>query len=192
MGGPAAEPAAPEHATVVVSRRVRPGCEAPFQAWAEGLGQELARFPGHRTCQLIPPVREAQPEWVFVFTFDSAKSLQAWIASSTRTQWLARLEPMVEGPDTAQVISGLEALFGLLPPNVAAPPPVWKVAASVLVGLYPASLLNALFLAPLVKDLPVPLRVLISVVVVVAAMTWVVMPLVTRLLRSWLYPGHRS
>jgi hypothetical protein len=95
---------------------------------------------------------------------------------------------MVEGPDTGHVISGLEALFGILPPDVAPPPPVWKVAVSVVAGLYPVSLLNALFLAPLLKDLPVALRVLVSVAVVVAGMTWVVMPLVTRLLRFWLYP----
>jgi antibiotic biosynthesis monooxygenase (ABM) superfamily enzyme len=188
MGGQPSGSTTQEHATVVVSRRVLPGFEAPFQEWAVGFEQEMAQFPGHKGCQLISPVMEAQPEWVFVFTFDSAKSLQAWIASETRSRWLARLAPMVEGPDTAQVISGLETLFGLLPPNVAAPPPVWKVAVSVLVGLYPASLLNAHFLAPVLKDLVLPLRVFISVTVLVLAMTWVVMPLVTRLLRPWLYP----
>jgi hypothetical protein len=135
-------------------------------------------------------VGDAQPEWVFVFTFDSPRSLQAWVASPARAQWLAQVEPLVEGQDQAQIISGLEALFGILPPTVAPPPPVWKVAVSVLVGLYPTSLINAVFLAPLIQDLPLPLRVLLSVATLVGLMTWVVMPLVTRALRPWLYPGH--
>jgi antibiotic biosynthesis monooxygenase (ABM) superfamily enzyme len=177
-------------ATVVVSRRVRPGCEEAFQAWAEGFEREMARFPGHVNCQFVPPVGVAQPEWVFVFTFDSPWSLQAWVSSPIRAHWLAQVESLVEGQGQAQVISGLEALFGILPPTVAPPPPVWKVAVSVLVGLYPMSLLNAAFLVPLVQHLPLPVRVLLSVVALVILMTWVVMPLVTRALRPWLYPGH--
>lgn len=181
-------PAAGTQTTVVVSRRVRPGSEEAFRAWAAGFEREMALFPGHVNCQLVPPVGEAQLEWVFVFTFDSPRSLQAWVESPARGRWLTEVEPLVEGQDQAQIISGLEALFGLLPPTVAPPPPVWKVAVSVLVGLYPTSLLNAAFLAPLLQGLPLPLRVLTSVVVLVALMTWVVMPLVTRALKPWLYP----
>lgn len=176
--------------TVVVSRRVRPGSEEAFRAWAAGFEREMALFPGHVGCQLVPPVGEAQLEWVFVFTFDSPRSLQAWVSSPVRARWLAQVEPLVEGQDQAQLISGLEALFGLLPPSVAPPPPVWKVAVSVLVGLYPTSLLNAVFLTPLLQELPLAIRVLVSVVAVVALMTWVVMPLVTRALKPWLYPGR--
>ncbi len=183
-------PGAQVPATVVVSRKVRPGCEDAFREWAFGFEQEMARFPGHVNCQFVPPVGDAQPEWVFVFTFDSARSLQAWVASPTRAQWLTQVAPLVEGQDQAQIISGLEALFGILPPTVAPPPPVWKVAVSVLLGLYPTSLLNATLLVPLIQDLPLPFRVLLSVVTLVVLMTWVVMPLVTRALRPWLYPGH--
>ena len=188
MTGPSAASDAKHPATVVLSRRLLAGHEDAFRRWAAGLEQEMAGFPGHVRCELVPPVGEAQAEWVFVFTFDSPASLQRWLASPERAGWLERLAPMVEGPDTAHVISGLEALFGVLPPDVAPPPPVWKVAVSVLAGLYPVSLLNALFLAPAVKGLPLPVRVLVSAGTVVMAMTWVVMPLVTRLLRPWLYP----
>ena len=62
---------------------------------------------------------------------------------------------------------------------------------TVLLGLYPASVLNQAFLAPLLQPLPLPVRALVSTVVVVAVMTWGVMPLVTRLLKPWLYPSTR-
>ena len=175
--------------TVVVSRLVRPGHEHDFERWAEGFGQAMAAFPGHVSCRLVPPVAGAQREWIFVFTFDSAASLKAWVESDIRADWLARARAMVVEEGPARVVSGLESLFGLLPPSVAPPPPVWKVAVSVLVGLYPVSLLNAVFLAPRLGGLPLAWRVLVSAVVVVGLMTWVVMPTVTRLLRRWLYPG---
>lgn len=177
--------------TVVVARRVRPGQEAAFAAWAEGFTREVTSRPGCVSCQLVPPLGRAQPEWVFVSTFDDPQNLRAWIESPEREAWLARAEPMVEGEAHAQIISGLEQLFGLLPPSVAPPPPVWKVAASVLAGLFPLTLANMAFIGPALRDWPLVPRALVTAALMVLLMTWVVMPLVTRLLKPWLYP-HRG
>ena len=177
--------------TVVIVRRVKPGCEAEFVAWTEGFTAALASFPGCVQCRALPPVPGAQPEWVFVFAFQTPQDLRAWIGSEVRRDWLARADALVERYGQAQVSSGIEQLFSLLPPDVAPPPPVWKVAVTVLLGLYPASVLNQAFLAPLLQPLPLPVRALVSTVVVVAVMTWGVMPLVTRLLKPWLYPSTR-
>ncbi|OQA30132.1 MAG: hypothetical protein BWY56_02562 [Acidobacteria bacterium ADurb.Bin340] len=174
--------------TVVVARRVRPGCEDVFQEWADGFTREVTSRAGCLTCQLVPPLGKAQPEWVFVSTFDTPQNLRAWIESPERAQWLAQAEPLVEGPGEAQVISGLEQLFGLLPPTVAPPPPVWKVAVSVLVGLYPLTLFSQAVLGPLLGGWPLPVRGAVSAVLMVILMTWVVMPGVTRALKPWLYP----
>jgi len=173
---------------VVVARRVRPGCEDAFQEWADGFTREVTSRAGCLTCQLVPPLGKAQPEWVFVSTFDTPQNLRAWIESTERAQWLAQAEPLVEGPGEAQVISGLEQLFGLLPPTVAPPPPVWKVAVSVLLGLYPLTLFSQAVLGPLLGGWPLPVRGAVSAVLMVILMTWVVMPGVTRALKPWLYP----
>lgn len=178
-------------ATVVLSRRIKAGKEAEFRAWIAGFNGVMATYPGHLSGQVVPPVEGAQAEWVFVYTFDTPQNLRAWLESEDRRQWLEKAEPLVESQGPAQLISGLEQLFGLLPPDVAPPPPVWKVAASVMVGLFPISLLNALFLAPLLKPLPLLPRTLVGTVLIVMLMTWVVMPGVTRLLKPWLYPGVR-
>jgi uncharacterized protein len=174
--------------TVVLSRRIRTGREADFLQWAEGFHAVMASHPGFRSGQVVPPVEGAQPEWVFVYTFDSPGDLRRWLASEDRRIWLARAEPMVAFQGPAQVTSGLEQLFGLLPE--APPPPVWKVATSVVLGLFPLSVLNQLYLAPRLGSLPLLPRALLSTVIVVGLMTWVVMPGVTRLLRPWLYPGR--
>jgi uncharacterized protein len=45
-------------------------------------------------------------------------------------------------------------------------------------------------LTPLIRTLPLVVRLGITTLATVPLMTWVVMPRVTRLLRRWLYPGQ--
>jgi len=178
--------------TVVLSRRIKPGKEEAFREWIQGFHAVMATHPGHRSGQVVPPVEGVQSEWVFVYTFDSPQNLRAWLESEDRRLWLAQAEPLVASQGPAQLISGLEQLFGLLPPDVAPPPPVWKVASSVVLGLFPVTVLNYLFLAPRLKPLPVVPRAFLGTVIVVTLMTWVVMPGVTRLLKPWLYPSRKQ
>ena len=175
-------------ATVVLSRRIKPGKEDEFRAWIAGFDVVMATYPGHLSGQVVPPVEGAQAEWVFVYTFDTPQNLRTWLESEDRRVWLAKAEPLVESQGPAQLISGLEQLFGLLPPDVAPPPPVWKVAASVMAGLFPLTLFNMVLLAPLTHDWPLVPKALFTATLMVILMTWVVMPGVTRLLKPWLYP----
>ena len=178
-------------ATAILARRVRPGQEPAFQAWGRAFGEAMAAFPGFRDCRLVPPIAGGQAEWVFVVTFDGSGTLRAWLDSEVRRTWLARAEPLVEESGPLQVVSGLEALFGLLSPSVARPPAVWKLAAVTLVALYPVALLNGWAIAPRLQGLPLPVRALVASVVTVAVMTWGIMPLATRAFRHWLYPSLR-
>jgi uncharacterized protein len=45
---------------------------------------------------------------------------------------------------------------------------------------------------PLLKDLPLAMRLGITIAVTVPLVTWMVMPRVTRLLQRWLYSEHRA
>lgn len=173
---------------VVLSRKIRPEREGDFKAWIEGFNRELGRFPGHLGSQVIPPVEGGNAEWVFVYTFETPQQLRVWLDSDVRKDWLKGLEPMVLSQSPMRVMSGLEQLFGLLPPDVAPPPPVWKVAVSVFAGLFPLTIINQLWLGPFLSPLPLFLRGFLSASIMVISMTWLVMPIVTRLLKPWLYP----
>ena len=174
--------------TVVISRRVRPGREAEFRVWAEGIHAVMATHAGFRSGQVVPPVEETQPDWVFVNTFDSPQNLRLWLTSADRRVWMARAEPLLASQGPARVTGGLEQLFGLPPASEAPLPPVWKVAVSVIMGLFPLTVLVYQFLTPVIKSLPLVPRAFASAVIVGNLMTWVVMPGVTRLLKPWLYP----
>jgi uncharacterized protein len=65
---------------------------------------------------------------------------------------------------------------------------MWLVS---LVAVYPLVLLFQWALAPLVERLPLPVRAALFPLVLLTLMTFVVMPLVTRVLRSWLGPRPR-
>ena len=57
-----------------------------------------------------------------------------------------------------------------------------------LVAVYPLVLAFQVLLVPRVTRLPLPLRALLFPLVLLTLMTFVVMPVVTRLLRRWLGP----
>ena len=61
------------------------------------------------------------------------------------------------------------------------------MAVATLVGVYPTSLLLSLTLGKIVHSWPLFARSLIIAGCMVALLTWVVMPNVTKLLRKWLH-----
>jgi antibiotic biosynthesis monooxygenase (ABM) superfamily enzyme len=181
-----------EPVTVVTSRRVRPGREAEFENWLEGIGREAQRFPGFIDGRIIRPKDHAHPEYVIVFKFDSYSHLKAWNKSPIRRDWLQRVRPLVLDEYREQVLTGLEQWFTLSHQPGLAPPPRYKMAAMTLMVLYPLALVLGRLFAPVVAPVPTVLRPLPVMATMVLLTTYVVMPRVTRLFRRWLYPGEHS
>ena len=91
---------------------------------------------------------------------------------------------LTEGEPVYRQLHGLEAWFRS-PHN---PPPRWKMAVATLLGVYPVSLLIGVLLSPTLRKLPLVLNLFVVSAIIVGLLTWVVMPLVTRLLHAWLNP----
>ncbi len=64
--------------------------------------------------------------------------------------------------------------------------PRWKLALLTWLGAYAVILLVLAIAGPAIAHWPVPLRALLLSAVMVAAMTWVIVPLMMRLFRPWL------
>ena len=190
----------PERPAIVIARRPKAGLEEAFQAWAEGIYRVMSEQPGFQSYQSVPPVPGESREWYFVFTFDTPESLKGWLESETRARWQALSMPLTEGPGHARVVSGMETLFGLPSPEESEPPAVWKLALATELGLAPTVfavgllLMNLGFYASWGQggQWGIWWQVLLSTSLCVSLMTWVVMPLLTRLLRRWLYPASSS
>jgi antibiotic biosynthesis monooxygenase (ABM) superfamily enzyme len=71
----------------------------------------------------------------------------------------------------------------------AASPPRFKLALLTWAGAYAVITLILVVLGPLMAPWPLPLRTLLISGLMVVALTWAVIPLLTRLFRGWLTTG---
>ena len=173
--------------TVIVTRRVKPGCEARFEAWLEEVRTAATRFPGHQGVTVVGPSDPARPEYLIVFRFDTQAHLDAWRRSSVRRALFERSAALAEEPPQERTMGGLETWFALPGGQVVRPPARWKTWALSSAAIYPLITAITLGIGPLLGPLPIPLRFLITVPVLGALMTWLVMPALTRALSRWLY-----
>ena len=65
-------------------------------------------------------------------------------------------------------------------------PPKWKFAVMVWLAIYPAITVLQFLIGDVLVRLPVPLRTLILTGILVPLMVFVLLPLLRRLLGSWL------
>jgi uncharacterized protein len=176
--------------TTTVARRVRPGHEAFYERFLEGIIAAASQFPGHLGVEVLRPQSAATGEYRTVYRFDTTEHLRAWLDSDEHAAWLERAEPHVIGPMRTSFVTGLETWFTLPGQPGAAPPPPCKMALLTWITIFPLITAIVAITGPLLEKLPLAVRLGITTGIAVPLMTWVVMPRVTRLLRGWLYPRH--
>jgi antibiotic biosynthesis monooxygenase (ABM) superfamily enzyme len=179
-----------EHAvTVLISRDVKPGCEAEFERVTQMLMQAAGRSKGYLGAQLIHPGEDPEVEdtmYHVVLAFDRQSNLDAWHDSPERQQGLAAMALFIEGSPSIKAMSGLGLWFRTTQPS----PPRWKVAVVTWLGICPTVYVVFLLTGELMKSWSLLPRTIVLTVAVVVIMTWGVAPQLTRLLRSWLF-SHR-
>jgi uncharacterized protein len=169
--------------TVVVTWRIRRGCEPEFEAWRREISTAALKFPGHMGIDVILP-GATRGEYVVVFRFDTYQHLRAWQESDIRRELLKKAEPFRESEPTYRLESGLEYWFA--PPGTPTSPPRWKMALVTVIGVWPVSMLVPWLLNPFIASLPRPLKALVVSVGIVIVLTWAAMPVLVKLLRPWL------
>ncbi len=171
----------------MVTRRVNRGHEAEYEAWLKGINKAAAAFPGFLGVNVIRPPGGVGREYVSIFRFDSYVHLKRWEESAERRQWLARLgDDMIECEAREQSLTGLEFWFTASALPCLAPPRYKMVIVLVPVIFCMLNLLSPVFSVLLHGVAPL-LRSLIVVAAQVTLMTYLIMPLLTRLLSRWLF-----
>ncbi len=172
-----------EACTAVISQRVRPGQLAEFRAAEATIAAAMSRFPGFVSLSHAEPVEGVQSEYVVSITFASRADLDAWLESESRREVLSLVEPYIEGERTLNVIGGFGGWF-VAEDN--RPPKKWKQAAAVLLALYPTTFTLSLLQNWIAPDAQWMIALFASNVIGIAALTWVLMPPLTRVLDGWL------
>jgi uncharacterized protein len=176
---------------IAITMRVRKPRVAEFErALTDYVRQSLAE-PGARGVHcLYPPPGSASTEYGLMRSFANAADRDAFYNSLLFKDWLARIEPMVEGKSTRRQLSGLEAWFrdGGEPM-----PPRWKMALLTWPAVWLVSTLVRAILAPALEpNLPQLVEAGLITAGVVVTLTWVVMPVLVRAARPWLLPKRQQ
>jgi uncharacterized protein len=100
-----------EHAvTVLISRNVKPGCEADFERVIEQLVGAAAKFDGYLGAQLVHPGDDPDAEDVVyhvVLAFDSQVHLDAGHDSPERAKGTAATMTLIERLTSSRQLSGM-------------------------------------------------------------------------------------
>lgn len=172
---------------VAITRQVRPGREEEFQReLREFFRASFAHDGVHGASMLVPAAGSKSREYGILRTFADEKERDAFYKSPMFAEWEAKARMLTEGEAVYRQLHGLEAWF-----RSTTPPPRWKMAVATFVGVLPTAMILSLTIGPTIKDWPFIPRSALFNACVVACLTWLVMPIVTRVLAPWLHPKSK-
>lgn len=154
----------------------------------------ISSFPGYEGTDIYPPTEPGNTEWASVIHFCSHEAMENWLLSPVRQGILQRMHEAVGEFHWKRLPSGFGPWFASLAfATGAAAPPAWKMALTVWLGLYPASLLVASLLPPILEPrLGIPGTMLVAGITNISLLTWVILPRLNRVLRFWHQATIRS
>lgn len=178
--------------TVAVSRRIKPGSEQAFEQFVTELSAVAMSFKGHLGANIFRPTYPGDNEYRIIFKFDHRSNYQRWLDSAARRQLMERSCQFLQQAPTLEVIDGLETWFTL--PGQPSPghPARYKMALVTWLALFPLVTLLLWLLGDWLASMPLVPRTALLTLLVVALMSWVVMPPMTRLFQRWLYKGREQ
>jgi antibiotic biosynthesis monooxygenase (ABM) superfamily enzyme len=185
--------------TVIVKRIAKKDKIKEFEEWLSGISKEVSRQEGSMGIDIIKPTpnisNKSKPEYVIIFRFNTYENLDKWEKSPIRHEWLQKGRKLAESDYDVQKMTGLEFWFTPYfndessPMIPLQPPPGYKM---VIVTIPVISIL-LLTLVPQIQfltemlSIPFLIRLVIALTITVLLMTYVIMPLLTKLLKSWLF-----
>jgi antibiotic biosynthesis monooxygenase (ABM) superfamily enzyme len=156
---------------VVSAWHCRPGCESEFERVADALA-------GHTALLLH---EHGSREYHVAHRFEDQAAMRRWLDSPERATLHPALSDVAERVGEPQRLSGLEPWFAAV-----GKPPRWKMWLASFLGAYPLVVLFQWLVAAHVEALPLLVRSAVLPLVLLSLMTYVMMPLVTRVLAGWL------
>lgn len=174
--------------TILITRRPHNSERQEFeQALSETIDAAL-EFPGHLGVTVLKPRRDSN-DYQIIVKFASQADYQRWCHSHEATHWFRILNRLEEKPPNLEIMTGLETWFAVSSsvsrPMI--PPPRYKMAIVTWLAIFVLIVIINLLFGSFLASLPMLLRSLVLTVGLVALMTYVVMPRMTRLFSWWLY-----
>ena len=171
--------------TEVITRNIIAGHEKDYDDWLRRFMISERRFPGYLGTTVIAPGGNVSSLRYIINRFANQASLDAWENSEESLKLLEEVNKY----STYQRVTGMETWFTLPDLKAIVAPPKWKMAIVSFIGAYSISLLAQYILGLYLRLSPLLTTILMTVILVVG-LTYFAMPLLSRLLRRWLYPTN--
>ena len=181
-----------ESITVNITRTAKPGCEVAFERALHDFVQRSLTLSGQLGVHIMRPAPgTASREYGIVRKFANREALATFRASPEYLEWNQTALDLTEGSGRVEELCGLESWF-TLPGQPLRPLPKWKMAVATFLAVFPLAMILNLTLGPVIRAWPFVLSNAVFNACIVALLTWIVMPLVTRILHNWLHHGERN
>ncbi len=174
--------------TIIVKRRPKPDRIDDFEKVMSGTTKDAMTFEGHLGANILRPT-SADDYYRIVFKFDSMRNYLAWEGSEIREQWLQRYAEVTLGEQELEILSGLETWFTLPGGEALVPPPKYKMMVVIFISIFPLSLLLGYGIRPFISELHIISQSAIMSLILVLLMTYIVMPLTSKVFHRWLHSG---
>lgn len=175
-----------ESTVFMVRHRVRHGAEPLYEAWLAKILRAATLYSGYQGRHVVRPAVPGG-EYVVMLRFASHDEARTWIGSEDRAALIAEVKDIIEHDDT-HVRSGIDFWFDL---PLERRPPAWKQWLVTTAVIAPLTMIVPLALAPVFEAIPflgtAGIRHLITAGIIVAFVTFLIMPRVVRAIRGWLY-----
>ncbi len=177
--------------TVVVTRFIKPGCEADFESSMREFLDVAWTFPGHLGMHMLRPAesQHRNGEYTIIARFDSLASRRVFTSSDVFRDWMARMDAQSAAPAVVRELQNLNGWAALAGESVN--PPRWKMAVTVWLGVTTLSQTFTWLLAPFMAGWPRQLQMLPVTALTVILLTWLVLPALMRTLRGWYFPRRK-
>ncbi len=185
--------------TVIVKRIAKKDKIKEFEEWLSGISKEVSRQEGSMGIDIIKPTpnisNKSKPEYVIIFRFNTYENLDKWEKSPIRHEWLQKGRKLVEANPDVQKMTGLEFWFTPYfndessPMIPLQPPPRYKMVIVTIpvISILLLTLVPQIHFLTEMLSIPFPIRLVIALTITVLLMTYVIMPLLTKLLKPWLF-----
>jgi antibiotic biosynthesis monooxygenase (ABM) superfamily enzyme len=171
-------PADPDQTvTIVTSRAIRAGSEEDFERWVEELNRIACAAPGYRAAIRLGQTAGFQH---LLFRFHDQATAEGKPASPAL---LMSQSPTVIPRHCAKPRGGDGVAFEL-PSDASASK--WKRFVTTWLTVFPVLLSISLVIRTVLKDVPLPLQLLPSSLILTAMLQWITLPRLQRYTRFWL------
>jgi uncharacterized protein len=181
-----------EHAskevTIVVNRKIKPGCEKDYDDWQRRylmLGRKVPGYLG--TTTIMEASTDSAAIRHIIHRFRDKASLDAWENSEESHKLIEEVNNY--SAPYLQKATGMETWFTLPDSKAIIAPPKWKIAIIAFIGAYCISSLAQYILSFFLVQNPLLFNLFMNMILVIS-LTYLAMPLLSILMRRWLYPKN--